>query len=106
MTEMGMTVGEYLRKAGIDLDGDFLAQAAALVAQATMELEVRQQIGAAKHERTLARQTQRNGYRERSWATRAGDNRVCVLKQRRKRTQNSCRRLPRSATAAAGKPQR
>lgn len=73
MTEISMTVGEYLRKAGIDLDGDFLAQAASLVAQATMELEVTQQIGAAKHERTLARQTQRNGYRERSWATRAGD---------------------------------
>jgi transposase-like protein len=68
-----MTVGEYLRKAGIDLDGDFLAQSAAIVAQATMELEVAQQIGAAKHERTPARQAQRNGYRERSWATRAGD---------------------------------
>jgi len=73
MTELSMTVGEYLRKAGIDLDGDFLAQAASIVAQATMELEVTQQIGAARHERTSARQTQRNGYRERSWATRAGD---------------------------------
>jgi len=73
MTEISMTVGEYLRKAGIDLDGDFLAQAASLVAQATMELEVTQQIGAAKHARTSERQTQRNGYRERSWATRAGD---------------------------------
>jgi len=73
MTEISMTVGEYLRKAGIDLDGDFLAQAASIVAQATMELEVTQQIGAAKHERTPVRQTQRNGYRERSWATRAGD---------------------------------
>ncbi len=73
MTEISMSVREYLRKAGIDLDGDFLAQAAALVAQATMELEVTQQIGAAKHERTPARQTQRNGYRERNWATRVGD---------------------------------
>lgn len=73
MTELSMTVREYLRKAGIDLDGDFLAQAAALVAQTTMELEVAQQIGAAKHERTPARQTQRNGYRERNWATRVGD---------------------------------
>lgn len=73
MTEISMSVRGYLRKAGIDLDGDFLAQAAALVAQATMELEVTQQIGAAKHERTPARQTQRNGYRERNWATRVGD---------------------------------
>jgi putative transposase len=62
-----------LRKAGIDLDGDFLAQAAGLVAQVTMELEVEQQIGAAKHARTATRTTQRNGYRERSWATRAGE---------------------------------
>jgi putative transposase len=73
MTEISMSVGEYLRKVGIDVDGDFLAQSAALVAQTTMELEVAQQIGAAKHERTPVRQTQRNGYRERSWATRAGD---------------------------------
>jgi len=55
MTEISMTVGEYLRKAGIDLDGDFLAQATSIVAQATMELEVAQQIGAAKHERTPER---------------------------------------------------
>lgn len=73
MTDISMTVREYLRKAGIDLDGDFLAQAAGLVAQAMMELEVTQQIGAAKHERTPERQTQRNGYRERNWATRVGD---------------------------------
>jgi transposase-like protein len=73
MTDISMTVREYLRKAGIDLDSDFLAQAARLVAQMTMELEVEQQIGAAKHERTPARTTQRNGYRERSWVTRAGD---------------------------------
>lgn len=73
MTEISMTIREYLRKAGIDLDSDFLAQAAGLVAQMTMELEVEQQIGAAKHARTVTRTTQRNGYRERSWATRAGE---------------------------------
>jgi hypothetical protein len=73
MTEISMIVGEYLRKAGIDLDGCFLAPATALVTQATMELEVAQQIGAVKHECTPVRQTQRNGYRERSWATRTGD---------------------------------
>jgi transposase-like protein len=68
-----MTVREYLRKAEIDLDGDFVQQAAQLMAQAAMELEVEQQIGAARHERTPARQTQRNGYRERGWETRAGE---------------------------------
>jgi len=73
MTEISMTVREYLRKAEIDLDGDFVQQAAQLMAQAAMELEVEQQIGAARHERTLARKTQRNGYRERGWETRAGE---------------------------------
>ena len=72
MTGISMTVREYLRKAGIELYSDFLAQAAGLVAQMTMELEVEQQIGAAKHSRTPTRTTQRNGYRERSWATRGG----------------------------------
>ena len=73
MTELSMTVREYLCKAGIDLDGDFVQQATQLMAQATMELEVEQQIGAARHERTPARTTQRNGYRERRWETRAGE---------------------------------
>ena len=97
MTEISMTVREYLRKAGIDLDGDFLAQAAALVAQATMELEVTQQIGAAKHERTAARQTQRNGYREREWATRAGTSRCAFRSCGRAATFRAC------WTAAAGR---
>ncbi len=55
MTELSMTVREYLGKAEIDLDGDFVQQAAQLMAQAAMELEVEQQIGAARHERTPAR---------------------------------------------------
>jgi len=73
MTELSMTVREYLGKAEIDLDGDFVQQAAQLMAQAAMELEVEQQIGAARHERTPARKTQRNGYRARDWETRAGE---------------------------------
>jgi transposase-like protein len=38
-----------------------------------MELEVEQQTGAARHARTPERKTQRNGYRERVWATRVGE---------------------------------
>jgi hypothetical protein len=38
-----------------------------------MALALAQQIGTANHERTPTRQTQRNGYRARSWATRAGE---------------------------------
>jgi transposase-like protein len=38
-----------------------------------MEIEVKQQIGADRYERTKERTTYRNGYRERDWQTRVGD---------------------------------
>jgi transposase-like protein len=37
-----------------------------------MEMEVEQHIGASRHERAEGRTGQRNGYRERTWDTRAG----------------------------------
>jgi transposase-like protein len=78
-----MTLQEYLRQVGVELDGDFLKQAAQLVAQMTMELEVEQQIGAGKYERTPERKTQRNGYRERPWETRVGEIPLQIPKLRR-----------------------
>jgi transposase-like protein len=42
------------------------------LAQALMEVEVAQHLGAERHERTPGRIGQRNGYRERSWDTRVG----------------------------------
>lgn len=72
MTEPSMTLNEYLRKVGANLDGDFLREGLALMAQMTMDLEVTQQIGAAKHQRTPERTNQRNGTRERPWDTRVG----------------------------------
>lgn len=73
MTEASMTLGEYLRKVGVSLEGDFLREGVRLLAQLLMELEVEQQIGAAKHQRSPQRTTQRNGYREREWETRVGE---------------------------------
>jgi transposase-like protein len=67
-----MTLNEYLRKVGANLDGDFLREGLALLAQMAMDLEVTQQIGAAKHQRTPERTNQRNGTRERPWDTRVG----------------------------------
>ena len=72
MTESSMTLNEYLRKIGTDLDGDFLREGLALLAQLAMDLEVTQQIGAAKYQRTAERTNQRNGSRERPWDTRVG----------------------------------
>ena len=43
-----------------------------MLAQAVMELEVAQHVGAARHARTPERSGQRNGYRERAWDTRVG----------------------------------
>jgi len=43
-----------------------------------MELEVEQQIGAGKHERTPERSNHRNGYRERTWETRVGEIELAI----------------------------
>lgn len=53
-------------------DVDFLREGVRVLAQAVMELEVEQHLGAGRHERTPERTGQRNGYRERQWDTRAG----------------------------------
>lgn len=72
MTEPSMTLTEYLRKIGVDLDGDFLREGARLMAQMAMDWEVGQQVGAGRYERSPQRTNQRNGYRERPWDTRVG----------------------------------
>lgn len=59
---------DLLRKAGMDGDVDFLRESVEVLAQAVIELEASERIGAEKHERT----THRNGYRERPWDTRVG----------------------------------
>jgi transposase-like protein len=78
-----MTLGEYLRKISVDLDGDFLREGIRLLAQLMMEGEVAEQIGAAKYQRTPERTTQRNGYREpRDWDTRVGTIELAIPKLR------------------------
>ncbi len=72
MTESSMTLGEYLRKVSIDLDGDFLREGVRLLMQLAMEEQVSEQVGAAKYQRTPERKVQRNGYRPVDWDTRVG----------------------------------
>ena len=73
MTTPTIALAEYLHKLGVDQDKDFLQESVRIMSQMLMELEVEQQTGAARHERTPERKTQRNGYREREWVTRVGE---------------------------------
>ena len=70
--ELRIGLAELLRKAQMELDVDFLKEGVQALSQALMEMEVEEHIGAARHERTEGRSGQRNGYRERTWDTRAG----------------------------------
>jgi len=64
MAEPTLALLEYLRKAGVDMDADFLREGIQLLTKMLMELEVSQQIGAERYQRSDARQTYRNGYRD------------------------------------------
>jgi putative transposase len=70
--ELRMGLERLLRKAEIGKDVDFLRQGVQLLAQALMELEFEEHLGAGRHERTPERSGYRNGYREREWETRVG----------------------------------
>lgn len=73
MTEPIVALREYLCNVGLELDGDFLREGIAVLTRLLMELEVSQQIGAERYQRSEERQGYRNGYRERPWETRVGE---------------------------------
>jgi transposase-like protein len=76
--DVRMALEGLLRKAEVGDDVDFLREGVRVMAQALMELEVSQQLGAERHERTPSRTGQRNGYRERQWDTRVGSIELAV----------------------------
>jgi putative transposase len=67
-----MALQDLLRNAEFETDVEFLKEGVRVLAQALMELELSQQLGAERHERTSERRGYRNGYRERAWDTRVG----------------------------------
>jgi putative transposase len=69
---VSMALAELVRKAEQDGDVDFLREGVRVLSQALMEIEVSQQLGAERYERSAERTGQRNGYRERDWDTRVG----------------------------------
>src|SRR6476469_7483881 len=67
-------------RAGGDID--VIRAGMQLVAQALIELEATQQIGARPYERSADRLTHRNGARERLFSTKAGDLELRIPKLR------------------------
>jgi len=82
MTEITIALKEYLYNIGMEKDADFLRQGVELLSQLLMEVEVEQQIGAKKHERTEERSNYRNGSRKRRWETRVGEIELAIPKLR------------------------
>src|ERR671924_2311964 len=73
-------VGYLLEGEGLE----FLRESLTWVCQQLMEAEVSELVGAARGERAPEeRLTQRNGYRSRSWSTRAGELELAIPKLRR-----------------------
>jgi putative transposase len=70
---------EALKDTGVD---DVVRRALEAVFQALIEAEASARIGAAPHERTPERVTQRNGYRDRALTTSAGDLELRIPKLR------------------------
>jgi putative transposase len=80
MTMDMMTLRTLLEKSS---DTDLLREMIAFAAQRLMELEVEGLTGAAHGERSTDRITQRNGYRDRDWDTRAGTVELRIPKLRK-----------------------
>src|SRR5512133_2140801 len=71
--------GYLLEEEGVD----FLRESLGWVVQQLMEAEVSELIGAERGERSRRRLTHRNGYRSRSWSTRAGEIELAIPEIRR-----------------------
>jgi len=72
MADLRMTLLDLLNKSEQGADPTFLRDGIKLLAQELMDAEVTAMVGAEPHQRTLARTTYRNGYRDREWDTRVG----------------------------------
>jgi putative transposase len=79
MTDEMMNLRTLLEKSS---DADLLREMIGFTAQRLMDLEVESKTGAGYGEKSAERLTQRNGYRDRLWETRAGSVELCIPKLR------------------------
>ncbi len=82
MAETSLSLEELLRKLMGEEHADVLRESLAFFVRELMEAEVAGQIGAGLHEKSPTRLTHRNGYRERSWNTRAGEIELAIPRLR------------------------
>jgi transposase-like protein len=80
MTDERMALLELVEKSA---DADLVREMLAFAAERIMDAEVELLTGAAKGVRTALRETQRNGYRDRDWDTRAGRVELAIPKLRK-----------------------
>src|SRR5438876_802179 len=80
MTDDKIALRELLEKGS---DATFLREMIGFAAQRLMELDVQGLTGAGHGERSADRLTQRNGYRDRAWETRAGTVELRIPKLRK-----------------------
>ena len=80
MTQDMMTLRALLEKSS---DADLLREMIGFTAERLMALEVEGLTGAGHGERSADRITHRNGYRDRSWETRAGPVELKIPKLRK-----------------------
>jgi putative transposase len=79
--DLRMALTDLLRKGEVG-DAEFLREGVRVLAQAVMELEVSQHVGAERYERSPDRRGERNGYRDRQWDTRVGTVELAVPRVR------------------------
>src|SRR3546814_18655279 len=93
MTDDRMALIELIEKGA---DADLVRELLAFAADRMMELEVEARTGAPAGARSAERLTQRNGYRERAWETRAGRIELAIPRSEESRVGKECVRTGRS----------
>jgi len=83
MTHHDFDLSDVLEQLRSDESGDLVREMVAVLYQALIDTEASEVIQAERHERSLARTTQRNGTRSRTLSTKGGDVELKIPKLRK-----------------------